>query len=155
MVRWTIDCKKLGTLPAVSRSIILQRCQQLRDGQNPSFRGYRAAALAKREVGLLWSEQTKANFARGSTEKQEMAQRQERKRLDMLNSLTGPFTDAVEVEKYLAEPTLSEKVMQQRLKLEVQFARESTTLLPKIDPLFCIQLTLPNGKRSLVCYLGR
>ena len=65
--------QKLGTLPAVSRSIILQRCQQLRDGQNPSFRGYRAAALAKREVELLWNEQTKAYFARGSTEKQEMA----------------------------------------------------------------------------------
>ena len=54
--------QKPGTLPAVSRSIILQRCQQLRDGHNPSFRGYRAAALAKREVELLWSEQTKANF---------------------------------------------------------------------------------------------
>ena len=129
---------------------------------------YRAAALAKREVELLWSEQTKANFARESTEKQEMAQRQERKRLDMLNSLkslSGPFTDAVEVVKYLAEPTLSEKVKQQRLKLEVQFARESTTLLPKVDPLFRIQITLPNGKRwmktavefgeALICYLAR
>ena len=38
----------LEHLPAVSRSTILQRCQQLMDGQNPSFRGYRAAALAKR-----------------------------------------------------------------------------------------------------------
>ena len=50
-------------------------------------------------------------------------QRQERKRLDMLNSLkslSSPFTDAVEVIKYLAEPTLSEKVKQKRLKLEVQ-----------------------------------
>ena len=97
-----------------------------------------------------------------------MAQRQERKRLDMLNSLkslSGPFTDAVEVVKYLAEPTLSEKVKQQRLKLEVQFARESTTLLPKVDPLFRIQITLPNGKRwmktaaefgeALICYLAR
>ena len=60
-------------------------------------------------------------------------------------------------------PTLNEKVKQLRLKLEVQFARESTTLLPKVDPLFRIQLTLPNGKRrmktavefgeSLMCYL--
>ena len=54
---------------------------------------------------------------------------------------------------------------QQRLKLEIQFARESTTLLLKVDPLFRIQLTLPNGKRrmktavesgeALMCYLGR
>ena len=79
------------------------------DDQNLSFRGYRAAALAKRKLELLWSEQTKANFARGSTKKQKIAQRQERIWLDMLNSfmsLSGPFTDAVEVEKYLAEPTV-------------------------------------------------
>ena len=29
--------QKLGTLPAVSRSIILQRCQQLRDGHAESL----------------------------------------------------------------------------------------------------------------------
>ena len=51
MVRWTIGMErqcgkvdyrlqKLGTLPAGIRPSILQRCQQLRDGQNPSFRGY-------------------------------------------------------------------------------------------------------------------
>ena len=32
--------QRLGTLPTVIRSIILKRSQQLRDGQNPSFRGY-------------------------------------------------------------------------------------------------------------------
>ena len=42
------------------------------EGWPQSFlRGYRAAALAKREVELLWSKQTK-DFARGSTEKQEL-----------------------------------------------------------------------------------
>ena len=67
--------------------------------------------------------------------------------------------------RWRSKPTLIEKVMQQRLKLEVQLARESTTLLPKVNPLFRIQLTLPNGKRrmktavefaeSLMHYLGR
>ena len=75
--------QKLGTLPAVSRSII----PAAEGWPESSFRGYRAAALAIGGVELLWSEQTKANFARGSTEKQEMVQRQERKRLDILNSL--------------------------------------------------------------------
>ena len=62
MVRWTIgmekQCGKVDYVgmerqcgkvdyrhgeavwPTVIRSIILQRCQQLRNGQNPSFRGY-------------------------------------------------------------------------------------------------------------------
>ena len=54
---------------------------------------------------------------------------------------------------------------QQRLKLELQFARERTTLLSKADSLFRIQLTLPNENRrmktaiefdeSIMRYLGR
>ncbi|QQP38535.1 Hypothetical protein FKW44_019127 [Caligus rogercresseyi] len=34
------------------------------------------------------------------------------------------------------------------MKVEVQFARESTTLLPKVDPIFRIQVTLPSGKEE-------
>ncbi|KAK5923233.1 hypothetical protein CgunFtcFv8_000222 [Champsocephalus gunnari] len=79
--------KKLGTLNAVSRSIILQKSQELRDGQIPSFRGFKAAAQAKREVELNWSELMKAKFESGADQKQEMAQRKERKRLDMLDTL--------------------------------------------------------------------
>ena len=160
--------KKLRTLSAVSRSIILQKSQELRAGQIPSFRGFRAAAQAKREVELNWSKDMKTKFQSGADQKQEMAQRKERKRLDMLDKLKtlgGPFTDSGEVEKVLADETLNENAKQQRMKLEVQFARESTTLLPKVDPIFRIQITLPSGKRrmktaqefgeALMSYLGK
>ena len=36
--------KKFGTLPSVSRSIILQKSQQLREGINPTFRGFKKVA---------------------------------------------------------------------------------------------------------------
>ncbi|KAK5859359.1 hypothetical protein PBY51_020921 [Eleginops maclovinus] len=160
--------KKLGTLNAVSRSIILQKSQELRDGQIPSFRGFKAAAQAKREVELNWSKLMKAKFESGADEKQEMAQRKERKRLDMLDTLKsrgGPFTDSGEVEKFLVDESLNNNAKLQRMKLEVQFARESTTLLPKVDPIFRIQVTLPSGKRrmktaqefgdALMAYLGK
>ena len=55
----------------MSRSIILQRSQLLREGKIPSR--VTGQQLWPRELELLWTEQTKANFARGSTEKQEMA----------------------------------------------------------------------------------
>ncbi|KAJ4945964.1 hypothetical protein JOQ06_023642 [Pogonophryne albipinna] len=116
--------KMLGTLNAVSRSIILQKSQELRDGQIPSFRD----------------------------QKQEMAQRKERKRLDMLDTLNsrgGPFTDSGEVEKFLVDESLNNNAKLQRMKLEVQFARGSTTLLPRVDPIFRIQVTLPSGKRRV------
>ncbi|KAK1878430.1 Dihydroorotate dehydrogenase B (NAD(+)) catalytic subunit [Dissostichus eleginoides] len=135
--------KKLGTLNAVT-------------------------AQAKREVELNWSKLMKAKFESGADQKQEMAQRKERKRLDMLDTLKsrgGPFTDSGEVEKFLVDESLNNNAKLQRMKLEVQFARESTTLLPKVDPIFRIQVTLPSGKRrmktaqefgdALMAYLGK
>ena len=52
--------------------------------------------------------------------------------LDNLKASGGPFTDAEDVCKYMSEDMVEHdpKVKQRRLKLEIQFARESTTLLP-------------------------
>ena len=72
----------------------------------------------------------------------------ERKELDMLSklkSVDGPFNKELEVSQYLycSEPESSKK---KRLKLEIQFAQHSSTTLPKTDPLFQVQVTLPNKK---------
>ena len=77
-----------------------------------------------------------------------MAQQKERKRLDMLDQLRNAFIDAVQAQEYLAMPGLSEKEKQVRLKKELQFAREICTTLPSVDPLFRIQVTLPNKMRQ-------
>ena len=60
---------------------------------------------------------------------------------------------------------LDPKVKQARLKKEVQFARDSSTTLPRVDPLFKIQVTMADRKRrdktakeyaeSLAAYLGK
>ena len=159
---------KYGTLNSVSRSIILQKSRELRSGQTGSFRGFKEAALAKRDLQLQWSLKMKQKFSEGADQKKELALRQERKRLDMLDTLKeygGPFTAADEVSLYMMKEDVDEKSKQRRLKLEIQFARESTTVLPKVDPLFRIQKTLPNGKRcdktgkefgaALMAYLGK
>ena len=56
--------KKYLKLPAVSRSIILQRSKQLREGELPSFRGFKEAAKAKldKEYGWLESEKQKGLY---------------------------------------------------------------------------------------------
>ena len=158
---------KLGNLKAVSRSIILQRAKEMRAGSQTSFRGFKDAVKAKEEVELKWSQKTQDNFRKGKDEKQQMAQKIESKRLDKLNQLKalgGPFTDAREVEDYL-KLAVSGKKKKQRMKLELQFARDSSTLLPQVDPLFKVQVTLPSGKRrdktpvefgsALMTFLGR
>ena len=69
--------------------------------------------------------------------------------LDKLKSNGGPFTDSREVEIFLEDTNLDDRAKQQRLKLEIQFARESSTLLPSVDPIFKIMKTQPNGERRM------
>ena len=164
----TVDyrVKKMMTLSAVSRSMVLEKTSDLRKGDTSSIRSFRNAVKAKREVELQWSEKVKEKFAKGVDVKQLLAQQKERKRLDMLDMLKvvgGPFTNSSEVKEYL-ELQHDSKTKQQRLKREIQFARESSTTLPKVDPLFRIQVTQPNKKRrdktaeefgeALMVYLG-
>ena len=144
--------KKYLKLPAVSRSIILQRSKQLREGELPYFRGFKEAAKAKLDKEYGWLESQKQKFKEGADQKEEVAQRNERRRLDMLDKLKsngGPFTDSREVEIFLEVTNLDDRAKQQRLKLEIQFARESSTLLPSVDPIFKIMKTQPNGKRKM------
>ena len=110
----------------------------------------------------------KEKFAKGADEKQIIAQRKEKKRLNMLECLKyqgGPFTNAEQVKEYLEKQDIDEKSKKDRMKKEIQFARESSTTLPKTDPLFKIQITLPSKKRrdknsqeygeSMMSYLGK
>ena len=116
---------------------------------------------------LSWSTYTKKHFERGSDEKRELAQRVERKRLETLEALKklgGPFTDANEVEQFLSRD-LSLKERKLRVKLELKFARDSSTILPRNDPIFKVQITQSTGKRrdktpeefgeALMSFLGK
>ena len=149
------------------RSIILQKDKAQREGTKLSFHGYREQAEAKGNLELSWSEKTKKNFEKGSDEKRELAKRVERKRLDTLDTLKGlggPFTDADEVVLFLSQD-IPQSEKKKRMKLELTFVWDSSTLLPKIYPLFRVQVTLPTGKRrdktaeefgeAVQCFLGK
>ena len=92
----------------------------------------------------------------------------ERKRLNLLEDLKacgGPFTNSDEVQLYLSDTEVTNKEKQKRLKREVQFARDSSTTLPKVSPIFKIQVTGSDKKRrdkdayefgeALKVYLGK
>ena len=123
--------------------------EQLRENSDSSFRSYREQAKAKHLLELKWSEKMKNNMKEGVDEKQVLAFRKETKRLQLLEGLKksgGPFTSATEV-KTVVKATNSDNYKQQRLKKELKFARDSSTTLPCINPLFNIQVTLPTKKR--------
>lgn len=139
---------KSAHLGSVSRQHILQRCKDLREGSG-NFRTYRQAAKAKRELELRWSKKMEERMRKGTESKREVALMQERKKAGLLESLKelgGPFTSAEQVESFLAT-SADEKMKRKRLKLEIQYARDTTTVLPRVDPLFRIRKTLPSGKQ--------
>ena len=159
---------KLQRLSAVSRSMVLARRKEVSTGEPSSFRSYKQEVMGQRELKVEWQKGMEEKFAKGAEEKQEVAQLKERKRLTKLEDLKedgGPFTCAEEVRQFLDNEELTEKVKQKRMKKEIQFARESSTTLPSADPLFKIQVTLPNKKRrdktseefgaSLMAFLGK
>ena len=141
----------LNHLEAVSRSIILKKTQSLRENKPSDFRGYKEELEKVKELKLNWSKAMAEKQTKGSDEKQEVAKQKEAKRLDTLDFLKsegGPFTDEREVEEYLSRDDIEEKQKVKRMKVELQNARDSSTLLPKTDPIFRIQVTVPEtGKR--------
>ena len=136
--------KKLQTLPAVSRSIILRKTRVLREARkDSSFRNFRQQVEAKREKEVEWNRKMTAKLKDDYERKQEVALIQERKILDMLEQLKmkeGPFTNAEEVEDYMKK-NIPEKEKQARMKKEVQFVGDSSTTLPRVYELFKIQVS--------------
>lgn len=66
-----------------------------------------------------------------------------------LKVVNDPLTDAREMRGILKSKNLGIDIKeeQKRMKKEIHFVRKSSTLLPKSDPIFRIQQTLPSGKR--------
>ena len=96
-------------------------------------------------------EEDRQRMRNGSDEKREEALVQERKRIGSLQKLKeqgGPFTSAEEVDTYLSDlDETNKKEKQKRMKLEISYARDTTTLLPKVDPLFKIRKVDLKGKQ--------
>ena len=141
--------KKLRTLKAVSQSMILEGAEKER-GSQFSFRSFKEEALALRELNLEWSSKMKEKFKQNADIKQINSQVNERKRLDKLDKLKklgGPFTDAAEVQSYVQDTEILPKKKKERMKMELQFARDSSTTLPKVDPLFRVMVTMANKKK--------
>ena len=88
---------------------------------------------------LFWTRSMKERMNKGSDEKREEAMVYELKKMASFQKLKeqgGPFTSAEEVDAYLADlDDANMKEKQKRMKLEISYARDTSTLLPKVDPL--------------------
>ena len=99
----------------------------------------------------------KEKFSKGLDEKMIISEKKEGDRFAMLEQLKkdgGPFTNSAQVMEFYNDSTLEEKVKVKCLKMEMKFARDSSTTLPKTDPLFHIQVTQPNKVGLFLFFLS-
>ena len=65
-----------------------------------------------------------------------------------LKKVDGPFTSEADIEKYLSDGTISMKEKRKRMKMEVQYARDTSLSIPKSNPLFRIRTFKQVGKKA-------
>ena len=86
--------------------------------------------------------------------------------MESLKAMNGPFTHSDDVQNYLDDTKFTDEHKKKRMKMELQFARNSSTTLPKDSQIFRIMVTNPQTKKrrdknaeefgeSLMCYLGK
>ena len=91
-------------------------------------------------------------FKTDHEKKQEISLVKERKRLNLLEELkvnSGPFTNSDEVDNFLNDSMINDKDKQKRMKKEIQFARDSSTTLPKVSPLFKIWINMSDKNSEI------
>ena len=64
----------------------------------------------------------------------------------------GPFISSDEVDAYLADGTIEDKVKSSRMRDEVTYAMDTNSALPKAHPVFKIMKTNVTPRRLLTPY---
>ena len=142
--------RKNKSLECTSRQIILEGTSELRQKRGDSFRTYKAPALQIKELKLKWSKKQDVIAGEKLSKKQKENLKVEGrvlKQLDYLKSVGGPFTSVEAVTAYLdSDDTDKKKAI--RLKTEVQYARDTSTSLAKVNPLFRIRTQKIGDERA-------
>ena len=70
------------------------------------------------------------------------------KQIQELKELNGPFTSCKEVDDFLDNKDMDEKVRIKRMKTEVMYARDTSLSVPKNNPVFRIRTLKVHGKKA-------
>ena len=100
---------------------------------------------------IKWSSKQEEVAGRKLTKKQTHNLKVEGRVMEQLNELkksNGPFTSEADIEKYLSDDSISMKEKHKRMKMEVQYARDTSLSIPKCNPLFRIRTFKQVGKKA-------
>ena len=134
--------KKNLQLEATSRSIIINGTKALREKYGGSFKGFAQAAKRVRNLKVEWRKKQEEVAEVKLTKKQTKNLKIDgrvMKQLKELKRVGGPFTDVYSIDNYLADESLPMKERKSRMKMEIQYARDTSLSIPRNNPVFRIR----------------
>ena len=129
-------------MEATSRLIIINGTKEHEKKYGDDFKGYSQAAKRVKDIKIKWNKQQdnlvvhKMDIIASQSIKIEARILQH---LEYLKKDGGPFTSCQEIDEYLNNSSISEKTKKKRLKIEVQYARDSSLTLPRSNLIFRIR----------------
>ena len=139
-------------LSATSRSIVIAGTKRLREKYGGSFREYSEEAAKIKRMKLDWKLKQDTMAEKKMSAKEIMSMKIEARVLAQLKELKkqgGPFTSEEEVTAYISDESIDEDLKSRCLKMEVQYARDTSISLPKSSSVFRImKKKQPNAKGS-------
>ena len=162
---------KKANIATVSRGNLLKRTIELRDKDAENSEKFRKTNSIVKEIENIeakWNRRQEELREVGLTKKEQQAIHVANRRNEILASLKvvgGPFTNADEVDMYLATEN-DAKTSQQRMKNEITYFRDTCTSLPRTCILFKImtvdkvtkkrrQMTAEEYSHNLKVLLGK
>ena len=70
------------------------------------------------------------------------------KQLEALKAYGGPFTSVSCVDDFLSNDSIATDEKRKRMKMEVQYARDTSLSIPRCNPIFRIRTGKVSGKKS-------
>ena len=137
-------------LEATSRSIILQGTKALREKYGGSFRDFNQAVRRVKGLKLIWKKKQEEVAGTKISRKESKNLRIEGRVLKQLLELkkqNGPFTDCESVDRFLSS-SVPQKEKKARMKMEIQYARDTSLSVPKTNPIFRIRTPKVHGKKA-------
>ena len=143
--------KKNRHLEATSRSIMLEGTKYLREKYGGSFRDYRQVSSNIKDIKTSYNKKQEQIAGEKMSSKQVNNLKIEGrlvKQLEELKQVSGPFTSSSEIESYLGNEDIVEKVKAKQMKTEVMYARDTSLSVPQDNPIFRIRTKKIPGQKS-------
>ena len=135
-------------LEASSRAIIINGTKELRQKFGDNFKGYSQASKRVKEIKMQWKKKQDELAGQKIEIKVNHNLKVEARILQQLKFLKengGPFISCLEIAEYLTNDEIPKELKKKRMKMEVQYSRDSSLTLPRTNPVFRIRKRINKG----------